>query len=527
MPGQGIQHLPWARIPKEWNPQWFAEVIRDVLALADTRNALEGSGIIITGQPNEPATISTSEDLQNLLLQSFVLATPSGFLNFERVLTAGDAIDIVDGGANSTITVSVEDGGINLGKLAELSDMGVLGNPVNGIGAVQNIQAELDGDVLTRQGVDLVFTNAPIWTGNHRWIDTAFAQWGTDGDLSISHNGASGAIVNTTGALAITTTSNLLLSVAGDVLVNGVTLTEFTQDAVGAILTDTASIDLVYNDGANTITANLIDEYAQDLVGAMLADSTSIDFTYNDGAGTFTASTINANPSGLIGMTAVNGAAATPLRSDGRHAIDPAIAPTWTGVHTFGNDINGATLLNFTIGGANTVGVDSTGIFSFVDNLKSLGNPTHRWSTVYAASVQDSTDELIGSTGVNVRVGAGASWTSLSLYTVGAERLRVSASSVIVRNGNLLLETDNNELQVGASQDLRLYHDGTNSFVRNDTGVLNINQGATTVGRFDSDATAGNTRFMVYDVDNATLERVSVGAANSGGAGFKYLRIPN
>lgn len=45
--------------------------------------------------------------------------------------------------------------------------------------------------------------------------------------------------------------------------------------------------------------------------------------------------------------------------------------------------------------------------------------------------------------------------------------------------------------------------------------------------RFDDSATAGNTRFMIYDVDNATLERVTVGAADSGGAGYKLLRIAN
>ena len=43
----------------------------------------------------------------------------------------------------------------------------------------------------------------------------------------------------------------------------------------------------------------------------------------------------------------------------------------------------------------------------------------------------------------------------------------------------------------------------------------------------DDDATAGNTRLLVYDVDNATVERVSVGAADSGGTGYKVLRIPN
>lgn len=58
-------------------------------------------------------------------------------------------------------------------------------------------------------------------------------------------------------------------------------------------------------------------------------------------------------------------------------------------------------------------------------------------------------------------------------------------------------------------------------------GNINMSQGATVVGRFDNNSTAGNTRFLVYDVDNATLERVSVGAADSGGTGFKVLRIPN
>lgn len=44
--------------------------------------------------------------------------------------------------------------------------------------------------------------------------------------------------------------------------------------------------------------------------------------------------------------------------------------------------------------------------------------------------------------------------------------------------------------------------------------------------RFSGGA-AGETNFMLFDVDNATLERVSVGAADSGGVGFKVLRIPN
>lgn len=43
----------------------------------------------------------------------------------------------------------------------------------------------------------------------------------------------------------------------------------------------------------------------------------------------------------------------------------------------------------------------------------------------------------------------------------------------------------------------------------------------------DGSTTSGNTRMLIYDVDNATVERVTVGAADSGGAGYKVLRIPN
>ena len=44
---------------------------------------------------------------------------------------------------------------------------------------------------------------------------------------------------------------------------------------------------------------------------------------------------------------------------------------------------------------------------------------------------------------------------------------------------------------------------------------------------FDGSTTAGQTRFLLYDVDNAKMERVFAGISNSGGSGFKLLRIDN
>ncbi len=61
---------------------------------------------------------------------------------------------------------------------------------------------------------------------------------------------------------------------------------------------------------------------------------------------------------------------------------------------------------------------------------------------------------------------------------------------------------------------------GTRPFIFKGNGAVNRI-------RVDDDVTGGNTRLQIYDVDNAQLERVSVGAPDSGGAGFKVLRIPN
>lgn len=45
--------------------------------------------------------------------------------------------------------------------------------------------------------------------------------------------------------------------------------------------------------------------------------------------------------------------------------------------------------------------------------------------------------------------------------------------------------------------------------------------------RVDNSSTARDTRLLVYDVDNGTINRVTVGTADSGDTGYKLLRIPN
>lgn len=58
-------------------------------------------------------------------------------------------------------------------------------------------------------------------------------------------------------------------------------------------------------------------------------------------------------------------------------------------------------------------------------------------------------------------------------------------------------------------------------------GVWALFHGSGDVMKVDQSSTAGHTRLFLYDVDNGQLERVTVGAADSGGSGYKVLRIPN
>ena len=60
------------------------------------------------------------------------------------------------------------------------------------------------------------------------------------------------------------------------------------------------------------------------------------------------------------------------------------------------------------------------------------------------------------------------------------------------------------------------------------TNVLTYRPNGVNKFRIDDDTvTAGDTALLLWDVDNGVMERVTVGAADSGGSGYKVLRILN
>lgn len=280
---------------------------------------------------------------------------------------------------------------------------------------------------------------------------------------------------------------------------------EFVQDTVGAMLIDTATVDFTYDDTLGQISAVVpgaaltkVDDTnvtlalggtpatalaraasltlgwtgqlavprggsgAATLTGYLKGNGTSA-FTasatipYSDISGTPTIPT-GANPSASVGLAAVNGSASTFLRSDGAPALDQGIAPTWTGIHSWQADTRSDVSASYV----------SVGAPSGFAQFRMTSSPAPSDSKVWAAYVSPSD----------------GSWQMAAVNdanTLANNAIHITRSGAVISaielGANVLLNADNREMQIGASQDLRLYHDGTNSFIENDTGnlVLKVN----------------------------------------------------
>jgi hypothetical protein len=72
--------------------------------------------------------------------------------------------------------------------------------------------------------------------------------------------------------------------------------------------------------------------------------ATSSTFFRGDGVWATPSYPTAANPSASVGTSAVNGSAATFMRSDAAPALNLSIAPTWTAFHTFSAGLSAATV---------------------------------------------------------------------------------------------------------------------------------------------------------------------------------------
>jgi hypothetical protein len=120
---------------------------------------------------------------------------------------------------------------------------------------------------------------------------------------------------------------------------------------------------------------------------------------------------LTANPTATIGLSAINGSAATSLRSDAAPALSQAIAPTWTGLHTWSG------------GGILTSGAPPQTVSATTNPY--MGGNTSSWIVIpwaaASATEPEVANECIGTSAVgSANAGTAFKLCSFNSMTVGS-----------------------------------------------------------------------------------------------------------
>lgn len=146
------------------------------------------------------------------------------------------------------------------------------------------------------------------------------------------------------------------------------------------------------------------------------------------------------------------------------------------------------------------------------------------WTFTTDPTITNATPRLILiETGATANEGQWALRADADLFrvqTMDDSGLNPITALYINRSGTqptaLVLPQDNEELQIGGGLDLRLYHDGTNSNIRNDTGALQFLFGATRRIAFGSTGGAGASTYIELS-DSTPTAKAYIAVANAAG----------
>ena len=130
--------------------------------------------------------------------------------------------------------------------------------------------------------------------------------------------------------------------------------------------------------------------------------------------------------------------------------------------------------------------LDASGNLYPDTSAQTLGTSAKRWGTVFATSLSDGADQLVGSSGTTVRFGYGSGWTALAFATGGTERAR------ILSTGEFLVgKTGSTTADVGCE----LRGDGIGTFTVTSNTCIVVNRRTTdgTLVEFRQDNTAEGT----------------------------------
>jgi hypothetical protein len=233
-----------------------------------------------------------------------------------------------------------------------------------------------------------------------------------------------------------TTTSANPSATIGLSAVNGTAATFMTSDSAPPLSQGITPTWTGVHTFSNTVAMNGAVTFSSSMVGnsatggAQGAGTINATGLFINGAAVG-ASPTGANPSASVGLSAVNGSAATFLRSDGAPALSQAINPTWTAQHVFtpgtavsGILVNGAassSVYPVRINGSSTSG-QSNGL-NIVAGTTSADRP-------FTITNQANTQNLWAVDGVGGMWSTGATGASKGVGTLNAQGLFVNGVAV-------------------------------------------------------------------------------------------------
>lgn len=314
----GLDKIP-LRIPERWDPRWFEGFVRDVLALADIRNAVSGAGIQIQGGPSTVATVSSDGAIDALAEKPFVVLDTTGLPN-SRKIQGTPSIYVNDAGPGGALRIGLNAGGIFNDYLVDRAPLSVMGQPADELGQVQDIRSDTDDTLLIRTSATLSWGQLTAGMAPDALWPLAKLDEGVQASLALADTAVQPARAITAGAglagggdlsadraLALDAASIASLARADTALQPGTTIPAADVSGLAAVATSGAYADLT---GAPTLAAVATSGAYSDLTGLpilpeALAALSDVDIT--TGAGVDGYSVTWSEGSGKFVLTDVSG----------------------------------------------------------------------------------------------------------------------------------------------------------------------------------------------------------------------------
>ena len=414
---------------------------------------VSGGGVQI--QDPDKFIAGTSDDLQLYHdgSNSYLTSSTGSFLIKN---TSGDMLDLF---SNGSARIRV-----NAGELAVVcnhnSSVDLYHNNIKKLETTAygvNVTGTTDTDGLVVSGVstfsgqsnfnqDVFFLGASSKTitfdqseGHIRYLDNAKAQFGTQGDLEIYHNGSHAIIENTGDGYLFLNNTN-------------------------------ANIYLRPNSGED---------------GIIVKTNSSVEL-YHNGSKKFETTSTGASITGNLAVSGV-------LTYEDVTSIDAVgIVTAQQGIHVTSGNIEMQTAGNIVLGDSGGTSDDRI-VCGASSDLQIYHDPASGGSSFIdvTGSLQIHTSQLyINNQANSERLLRCTQDGSVELYHNGSMKLETDNSGVSITGRldtttGVRINADNQNLTIGAGDDLKLFHNGTNSTIRNITGQLQLRSDSITLENND------------------------------------------